>query len=76
MLFFFFKSLPRTCLRTLERGGGRERGRERNVRVREKHQSVASHPCSDWDTTHNLGVCPDPELSPPRSNQLSHTAWG
>ena len=31
----------------LERGEGREKERERNISVREKHQSVASHVSPD-----------------------------
>ena len=41
--------------------GGERRGkeRERNIDVREKHQSTVSriHPDQDW--THNPGMCPD-----------------
>ena len=31
-----------------ERGEGREKERERNIDVREKHQLGASHTCSNW----------------------------
>ena len=41
----FFNSHPKTCLLILERGEGREREWERNIDVREKHRSVASHMC-------------------------------
>ena len=34
-------------------------GRERNIDVREKHQSVASHTALMEDQTRNLGMCPD-----------------
>ena len=42
----------------LERGGGRKKEGERNIDVREKHQSVASHTCPD------LGLNPQPRLVP------------
>ena len=56
--------LLRTCLLILERGGGRERERERNLDVRERHQSVFSWRRLDQDLTPNLGMCPDWESNP------------
>ena len=44
----------------LERG----EGRERNIDVKEKHQSVASCMHPDWDQTRNLDMCPDRESKP------------
>ena len=41
----------------LERGGGREK----NIGMWEKHQTVASHMASARDLAHNLGICPDLE---------------
>ena len=42
----------------LERGEGRERERERNVAVREKHWPVASCTHAPWqDRTYNPGMC-------------------
>ena len=59
----------------------RERERERNIDVREKHWSVASHMCSNWEQTHSLCMCPGQEMNPcpfcileKCSNQLSHLA--
>ena len=40
---FFFCPLPKTCLLILERGIEREKEREGNINVREKHQMVAFH---------------------------------
>ena len=36
----------------------REKGRERDIDVREKHGSIASHMCPD------LSICSDKELNP------------
>ena len=52
-------------------GEGREKRRERNIDVREKHWSVASHVLSCQDWTHNLGTGPDWE-----SNQRPFTSQG
>ena len=66
-LFFFF-FLKFSCLfkkifyLPSERGEGREKKLERNVNVRKKHQSAASHTCSDRDWTHNPGM-PHGELN-------------
>ena len=49
---------------------GRQGGRERNIYVREKHQSVSSHTCLTRDWTHNPGMCPDQEL-----NQWPFALW-
>ena len=54
-LICFLKSFPLgTCLLILERG----EGREKNISVREKHQSVASHLVTG-DQICSLGMCPD-----------------
>ena len=51
----------------LERGEGREEERERNINVREKHWSVASHTRPVWapsrsrDRTWSSDMCPDHE---------------
>ena len=37
----------------------REKGRERNIDVREKHQLVASHTSPDKDQARNLCMCPE-----------------
>lgn len=42
----FKKSLPEDML-ILEREGGRKIKRTKNIIVKEKHQSVASHTCLD-----------------------------
>ena len=52
---YIFLILPRTCSLILERkrkrreGGGREKRRQTDVDVREKHWSVASLICLDWE---------------------------
>ena len=56
----------------LERGEGREKGKERNINVREKHQLGPGH---------TPGMCPDRESNPDLSlhgwlNQLSHNGQG
>ena len=43
----------------LERGEGREKEWERNIDVRDKHQSVPSCTCPNQDQIHNPGMCPD-----------------
>ena len=50
----------------LERGEGREKERERNTEVRDKHPSAASaasHRPPAADLAHNLSRCPDWELN-------------
>ena len=47
----------------LERGEGKEKERERNIDMREIHQSVASHPPPTGALAHNPGMCPDWELN-------------
>ena len=47
----------------LERGKGREKERDRNIDVGEKHPSVASRMPPPGDLAHNLGMCPDWELN-------------
>ena len=47
----------------LERGEGREKEKERNIDVKEKHSSVASHTHPDRDQAQNPGMCPDWELN-------------
>ena len=49
----FFNPRPRTCLMTLERGGRRERERERGTELREKHWLVASRTALTGDRTCN-----------------------
>ena len=44
---YFFCSHRKSCWLTLERGEGRERGRERNIDLREKHWLVTSCTCPD-----------------------------
>ena len=51
---FFFKDFYSLIL---GRGERRDKERERNIDVREKHESVASHMCPDQV----LGMCPDRE---------------
>ena len=43
----------------LERGEGREGERERNINVREIHESLASHMPPTGNLAHNPGMCPD-----------------
>ena len=43
----------------LERGEGREKDRERNIDVQEKHQLVDSHMPQTEDLACNQGMCPD-----------------
>ena len=38
--------------------------RDRETQMQEKHWSVASHMCPNWDQTWNLDMCPDWELNP------------
>ena len=45
------------------RGEGRGKERERNINVREKHQSVASCMPPTRDLARNPGMCPDWELN-------------
>ena len=45
----------------LERREGREKERERNIDVREKHPLVASHMPPTADLARNPGSCPDRE---------------
>ena len=45
----------------LERRGGREEERDRNIDVGELHRSVASHTLPVGDLAHNPGMCPDCE---------------
>ena len=41
----------------------REKERERNIDVQEKHQSVASPMLPAGNLAHNPGMCPDQELN-------------
>ena len=65
--YFFLNSLPKDMfIHFRERGGERER--EKNIHVREKHQSVVSLTCPDQGSSlqpFGVGWC---------SNQLSHPA--
>ena len=56
-LFVFFKDFSYLFLET---GKGREKERERNIYVREKHDRCMS---PAGDLAHNSGMCPDWELS-------------
>ena len=42
----------------LERGEGREKERERDIGVREEHQSVASQMSPDWEPNPQRGHVP------------------
>ena len=55
----FLNPYPRTCPLISEKGTGREKERERNIDVREKHWLVAFCKHPDQGQTHNLGTCPD-----------------
>ena len=48
---------------SLERGEGREKGKERNIDVREKHPAPASCMPPAEDLACNRGMCPDQELN-------------
>ena len=52
ILFIYFRR---------EGKGGRKRGSEGNIDVREKHQLAASHMAPARDLTHNPGMCPGRE---------------
>ena len=60
---FLIRFVKRFYLFTFrERGkerGRREKEKERNIDMQEKHQSVASHVPPTGDLAHNLGLCPD-----------------
>ena len=59
-LFFFFLRFYPFIFREKER----EKKRERNIYVREKHQSATSpHTWANGDWTCNPGICPDWELN-------------
>ena len=47
----------------LERGGGREEERERDVDARETHQLAASHMHPNWGQTCSPGMCPGQGLN-------------
>ena len=60
---------------------GRKKGRERNINVREKNQSVASRTCPNQGRNRNPSMCPDQEsnwrpLALWNDAQLSHTSQG
>ena len=57
--FLIFKNVFKRFYLFLERGEGREKDRERNIDVREIHQSVASRTPPSGDLAHNPGMCPD-----------------
>ena len=54
----------------LERGKGTEKEKERNINVREKHQSVATCTPPTWDMACNTVLCPNWE-----SNQWPFGLW-
>ena len=64
----------------LEIGERKEKDREGNINVREKHLSVASHTLPNGVLAHNPGMCPDQESNEPpflrrlALNLLSHTS--
>ena len=64
----------------LERGEGREKERERNINVRQKHSSVASGVPPTRDLACNPGRCPDWEsnllVHRPALSPLSHSSHG
>ena len=67
----------------LERGEEREKDRERNIYVREKHPSVASHMCARLGTEPLTQACAltrhptgDLLLCGTMHGQLSHTGQG
>ena len=75
---FFFKIL---FIFILERGGGQEKEKERNIDMREIHQLVASCTPSTGDLACTPGMCPDWELNrqtfgSQALNPLSHTSQG
>ena len=45
----------------LERGAGREKKGERSINARQKHPSVAPHPCLDWGPNSQRRHVPDQE---------------
>ena len=63
---YFFLSSPEDMLMNLKREKGKDREKERNSNVREKHQLVASpmHPTPNWGWTYNLGMCPNQGSNP------------
>ena len=54
--FLIFKDLTYLFL---ERGGGREKEKERNMDVWKTHLTVACCTCPTGDLAHNPGKCPD-----------------
>ena len=76
-------SSPKIHLLILEREGEKEKETlmgERNIDVREKHQSVAFVHVLNGNQTHNLGMCPDWESNPwPLETQdntpINWTTW-
>ena len=72
---------PRTCLLTSKRGEGRDRERQRNIDVREKHPSVVPLTLPNQGLNPQAKHVPWPRIEPMtfpimrwHSNQLSHTA--
>ena len=72
LVFLFIMSSSSVCVCTCvldfiylfsERGERREKEGERNISVREKHRSVASHRPPTRDPALNPGVYPDQELN-------------
>ena len=62
-LFLFFIIFKNFIYLFLQRGEGREKERERNIDVQEKHRSVASRLHPTGDQAHKPGMCPDRELN-------------
>ena len=61
MTFLSFFKNPYLKIRVLilEREGGRERGKERNIDVRERRDRLPPVCALIGDRTHSLGTCPD-----------------
>ena len=76
-MFIYFKKYF-----TFYLGEGKEKKRERNIDVQEKHWPVASRTTPAGGLDHNPGMVPDLELSQRPSvcgmmpNPLSHTSQG
>ena len=58
---FYFCFLKDFIYFFLQRWEGRQKERERNIDVHEKHQSVASRMLPTRDLAQNPGMCPDQE---------------
>ena len=75
---FLFYPHPRTCLLILERGEGRERGKETSIGCLSHTPQLGNRtynlgPCPDRGWNHELLVCGVCEMTP---NALSHLGQG